>query len=376
MREVSMSRRIQLLIAPVIILLCLGVRSPAQITGDLVILSKRVGEYIDLKEREQYHIFESVKGFRGATIIAVSDSIIYAVFEIDDANGQSVVRTRYSLAVLKMMAEKIEHFEEIQDGTYAIGTNPVKLRTVQGVLLTVSAVDHNGSGSTSRLFEADLLPLAGRDIQRSPTYPMFKFMAGVSTYSADFSGVAPLTSAIEEFYRGTGYTIWHNTLTDDLSENTVVVGFSASVALSRRLEVALEVARRKGVLELHLAGFTVRYQPAFLDFNAVRAYANAGLFAAWSKIESNLGYGNQIGPVDNLGRYQMFYGIRVSGSERHLVPEVGAGIEVGDPLSFPFGFDVFAKYLLAPQITVSSQYSAGSVKTAALTLGISLVVYF
>jgi hypothetical protein len=374
MREVTMFGRILVLFIPVV-LLCPGSRSHAQITGDLVILSERVGEYVDLKERDYYHVFGNVTGFRGARVIAESDTLMYVVFDVHDANGPSVMQRRYPLTLLQIMAEKIEHFEEIEDGHYVMGTTPVKLKTVKGRPITIKPAPSVSGRTTHGPAPGDILFFAGQVVQRPPEYPMFKFAGGVSDYHADLSGLNPLFAAIEDFYRGTGYAIRQHTLTDERS-TTTVLGFSVSLAFSRRLEVALEVARRKGILEMDLAGLTVRYMPAFLDLDFIRAYALAGLFTGYFEIASDVQYGNQIGPADNLGRYQMFYGIQIKGQERRMVPAIGGGIELGDPSVFPLGIDLFVRYLLAPQITVSSQHGSGSVKTSALTLGVSLVLYF
>ncbi len=114
-------------------LLIAGPSGFAQITGDLVILSPRVGEYIDAAESKFFHVFQSVKGLKRAHVIVTRDSLLYVIFEIENPPlPPKTEYIQYSPTLLNVIAEKIEHIEGLTDGTYVMGTQPAILTTIHG----------------------------------------------------------------------------------------------------------------------------------------------------------------------------------------------------------------------------------------------------
>jgi|GEM_PF-3659980 len=102
-------------------------------TMKLLILSERVGEKIDLAERDHYKILQLFKNFVSATFYQLHDSLYVALVETQQADG--VVQTmtvEYPLSVLFRMAEKINHFEEITAHKYFSGEDVTTIIVVGG----------------------------------------------------------------------------------------------------------------------------------------------------------------------------------------------------------------------------------------------------
>ncbi len=90
----------------------------------VVILSPRVGLVIDAKERDQFNLFPLAQGFDSAVVLRNSQGL-YGVFIMGTTQDGHITDTifSYTEGVLINIAEKIDHFEEIKNGTYHIGDN-------------------------------------------------------------------------------------------------------------------------------------------------------------------------------------------------------------------------------------------------------------
>lgn len=366
-------------------MLPLVVSPPAvsQIQGETVILSDRVGEVIDAAERERFHVFPNVKGFQSARVLQTADSLFYVVFEIEQPTGEPQLEYKqYSVAVLRVIAEKIEHFEELVDGSYTIGTQPARLKTVAGTRIAepavrTGAVTARGAAAGPGLTLPSFEPLPFSDISaRIPIasrYPQYSFSGGVVSYRPDASDVWKLVWAIAESYRSGGYAIAHQSSSDSYD---LAVGFAATVAFSPTFDGSLEVVRQKGFVTYKSAGLSARFFPPEVDFDAVRLYGSAGIHLSWYGVNVAPTYGNRVGPVDSVGRFVMLATISIRGSQRILGSSLGAGIEVGRPPGFPFGLTAYARYIFSNDITVSSPAGEGVIRTRGVQVGATLTIHF
>ncbi len=182
-----------------VLLLCASAaqaqNAPIADTGRVVILSQRVGPVIDSTEREKFSLFQgilirnfgSTQSYRKAVVVQLLDSTYWVRLTVGLKNQpERDTLVAYSPAVIRQLAEKIDHFEAIQAGTY-------RSETPAGSL---------ASGK---------LPLAPAEGYLYPRYfPALDFGIGLRTYSPDFSGlsgvfgrapnlgVSPFLSAIAE----------------------------------------------------------------------------------------------------------------------------------------------------------------------------------
>jgi multisubunit Na+/H+ antiporter MnhB subunit len=104
----------------------------AQDSDRVVILSPRVGSTIDSSEREYFQLFRQIKDFHSAVFLENPDSTYYAWIVLKDSNGNTRdTAVWYPKSYLLMVAEKINHFEELTEGRYQMGQNPATLQVFE-----------------------------------------------------------------------------------------------------------------------------------------------------------------------------------------------------------------------------------------------------
>lgn len=163
--------------------------------GRVVILSERVGPVIDSTERERFSLFGgaliryfgSTRSFRKAVVVQLPDSTYGVRFTVglpNEAPRDTLVT--YSYAVIWQLAEKINHFEEIQAGTYQPAQQPPPLRSNTGELVVSEA--KRGRVASRAVGKLPLAPAEGYPYPRY--FPAVDFGFGLRTYSPDVSGLA------------------------------------------------------------------------------------------------------------------------------------------------------------------------------------------
>lgn len=126
-----MRKKIFLMILIWLAVLSIPKRVLAQDSNRVVVLSPRVGAVIDSSERDHFHLFQQIKNFHSAMILENPDSTYFAWIVLKEANGNATdTAVWYSKSYLLMLAERINHFEELAEGRYQMGENPA---TLQGV---------------------------------------------------------------------------------------------------------------------------------------------------------------------------------------------------------------------------------------------------
>jgi len=188
----------------------------------IVILSGRVGPVISEDEREKYHVLAQFEGFREAVVLQFPDSSYAVRVTLVFAGELRDTLIRFSGATIVMMAEKIEHFEELERGNYVIGSHPPTLtydsggvsvprglvpRGVTGPIVSEpsrrEARPQPAGGTRSSRFVlpspygAEPLPLARISGLHMPRYyPCVAFAFGIRSYAPDFSGLASATGSV------------------------------------------------------------------------------------------------------------------------------------------------------------------------------------
>ena len=215
--------RIVFLSSLILLLSCITVAQQGA-PGDsarIVILSDRVGSVISGDERETYHVLTQFEGFREAVVLQFPDSSYAVRVTLVSAGEMRDTLVRYSGATIMMMAEKIEHFEELESGNYVLGSQPPTLRydtggtSVPRGLAPRSVIGPAASepsrreprpqpAATARSsrfilptpYGAEPLPLARVSGLHLPRYyPCFAFAFGLRTFAPDVSGLAPAMGA-------------------------------------------------------------------------------------------------------------------------------------------------------------------------------------
>ena len=182
-----------------LLLVCLEFFAPLRATSQdrrLLVVSPRVGSEIDSVERVTYRLFRSIDEFQSASFYQAQDSTfwVWTMMKSPDGNLRDSAY-EISYQVLGQCAERIDHQEELQQGTYALGSSPAEIFYADGGrLVPPSVTSVKGTVVPRRVFD-DILPLASSvGTLARPRFrtPHLELSAGVST--CDFSGLEILTT--------------------------------------------------------------------------------------------------------------------------------------------------------------------------------------
>jgi hypothetical protein len=87
--------------------------------GEIMIVSERVGKEIDLWERNHYKLWGDIKGFQSAVFLQTEEGCIAKITYVEDEQ-EKVLSQGISVGFFSWLTEYIDHFEEIEAGTYEL----------------------------------------------------------------------------------------------------------------------------------------------------------------------------------------------------------------------------------------------------------------
>ena len=119
-----------------------------EVKDKVVILSPRVGSAIDAAERERYELFPEVRDFDRAVFLQTPAKTYYAKIMFVGPHGERRNTTvQYSENALLVLAEEIEHFEDLKEKKYHMGDQPAKIRVVESEIKPEEAVAQRTQGT-------------------------------------------------------------------------------------------------------------------------------------------------------------------------------------------------------------------------------------
>lgn len=109
------------------IIFLLAATLQAQDSARAVIVSVKVGETIDRDERNRFLLFRNVPDFQSGVFYLLPDGRYVARIARGNADVPRDTIIEYREPYLRMMAEQINHFEELQRERYRMGSDPATL---------------------------------------------------------------------------------------------------------------------------------------------------------------------------------------------------------------------------------------------------------
>ena len=164
----------------------------------LIVVSPRVGVAIDWQEAATYRLFPSIKNFHSASFYQAPDSAFWVVAQLRSTEGilhDSVFVTSYE--TLNAYAEQIDHWEELLQGTYRMGTSQPHIIYDDGTPINSPPAAFINSVAPRRYGHPDDLPLAPdtSGLVR-PRFPTIRFDVSMGLMLSDFSELEQLTGSV------------------------------------------------------------------------------------------------------------------------------------------------------------------------------------
>ena len=192
-----------------VVVLLTGTLLPVDATSQnrrLVIVSPRVGGVIDALEATTYKLFPTIKNFHSASIYQAPDSSLSVMAQLKSA--EAVLRDStfaISFELVNEYAERIDHWGELLQGSYRMGTSQPQILCDDGTPLnpppvaSMKSVIFSGNQPTvalPRRFPADALPLAPdtSGLVR-PRFATIRFDVALGLMLSDFSELKQLTGS-------------------------------------------------------------------------------------------------------------------------------------------------------------------------------------
>jgi hypothetical protein len=276
-----------------------------------------------------------------------------------------------------MLAEKINHFEEIVAGEYVWGSDRATLRVGGERSISWKELpEEYPSGALPLPATSDLLPFwANTRPAESESFPQLGFRTGISTTPGDIGGIAELIADIENHYRQQGYSVAHTQADLNFEPS---LWFSLALDFSPLLGVTVETAKTLGGdLDMKSVAVSLVCRPPIHALAHLRPFVGAGLISSTFSLAKEYPYSDRITPVDTTGGYTRLTRIGVQGTSRKTGGMLTMGLELRDLDLTSFALQLFAKYLFIPSIPVSSTSGgARDIRLGGFLLGGNLILYF
>jgi len=355
-------------------------QSVAQHKRQIVILSSKVGTTIDKRERRQYDMFSQFDNFFSATFFRTPDNAYFASITLQNNNGKMIDTTvEYTEKLVLMIAEKVDHFEELKAGQYRMGDNTPSLNFMDYDAMNVQQADSSSRkrqiGSSAPKVGvipkwSDMLPFADSGNAGEQETKM-GFGAGITWYSLDLSGINKAFTAIEDKYRTQGYAIEHPNEDVDIP---ALISLSLQFRLHDNFGLLLETKNSNGHLNnFYESSVSVLYTYRLQGATGLRTFAGAGIGWYYFDIVRKYGPNNRISPISQYGTFTYLDKVTSRGSGWRF-PFLG-GIEfMFDP---SVGISCYAGYSFAPPLdAIMADGQKTSVRSGITMFGARISIYF
>ena len=334
------------------------IRNPA--TDKVVILSPRVGNEIDLGERDRFGLFSHLKGFVSAVFFQTPDTVYYVRISISGKQGTTEdTCIEFTERAMLMMAERIEHYEGLVDGSYMMNQSPVAVHVEGGTEITRRAAASDSGKSIGRL--SDILPFATAPSDFSMDSD-WGFAVSLSTYSPDFGSVESALRAIEDAFRAQGFLITRRSPDFTLSP---LLWYSMRFRLKNDMTLFLETGRSTSTVVFKAVSIFLLYYIDHERDRQFKPFVGAGVGRYY--VRAGAIYGNHLvgyNYLDEIVIEGASYGVKfLGGYELNIAPQAS--------------LSAHAEYLYVPTIrTTLATGTKAELHLSSLMLVARLTLFF
>jgi len=162
-----------------------------------VVISPRVGVVIDSMEATKYTLFRTVKSFYSASVYQAPDSTFWVVAQLKSAEGtlrDSIFAI--SFEVLSAYSERIDHWEELLQEIYQMGTSRPHILYEDGTPLNPPPVASTKTVVSPHHVPTDALPLPTNTSGfLRPIFETIRFDVAIGLMLSDLSELEQLTGS-------------------------------------------------------------------------------------------------------------------------------------------------------------------------------------
>ncbi|MBI5022337.1 MAG: hypothetical protein HZB59_12955 [Ignavibacteriales bacterium] len=327
-----------------------------------VILSAKVGSSINLNERNKYSLFPQYENFDSATVHKVDNGSYFIRFFLHDEHGTSIdSNVWYSEKLITTISEKIDHYDQLKDGSYKIGDSDAKMIYIKtDNRISVPAVESPFEKQVQNQNQNDQIDKAWSDELPFPKYVGEKettrwhlaFGVNVSSISYDFSGVNRAFSAIEDKYRSQGYTITPHNQSFKISP---WIGATLQIRVYNDLHFIVETGNPMssgdwayGSEKFYMVTGSLLYHYYPSDKKWMRTYLSFGVGKYYYEINRRYGINNRISETSQDGSFYYLENLSSSGGSTGY--PLSCGIEfIGES---GLSCSIFTNYTYAPPIEI------------------------
>ena len=344
----------------------------------VVVLSERLGPGISASAREAFHLFAGYSGFRRAVVYQKADSSFCVRIETVSPSGDTVSQlVGYSYAILRMMGEKVNYFEELMDGRHGMGTNPGRLTYVDGTDVVPSLLQKQQAekeAAPGRKASLDVLPFAAQGNEGPATeYPHFRISAGLSSYNGDFGGVQTLLDGIVRQFGNAGYSVAQDKFDGPAGP---MYWFSLNLMVTPSIGGILEIGQAwNDAVWFHSVSLSACYRFPPVVGDVVMPYVALGIAKFSFGITRNYPHFERVSPMDSSNSYFALGSIQVFGTGVNSGGIATVGVEIVRPSENLPDLDVFVRYLMAHKTDVwSSTGESAALSPGGLVVGVRLMI--
>jgi hypothetical protein len=342
------------------VLLCITIFSSiisySQDKDSLVIISKKLGSIITREKRDYYNIFPIIINYNYSIVYKTAENKFYVKFNIISDGKLSDTIIFYSEQSLYTIAEKINNYDELLEGKYRMGENPTRI-IVAGKESTKQQEKEILDKLNKKQFQTPVRKntqyytidnviifdtAETSKIIKKVNEKLFGWGFGISSYSADLSGLNSAFTLIENLYRDKGYIIREHSPDFDFG---TILWYRIKLGISKQFDLAIDAAKSTSdVNNFYSISANGIWYYLIDNMEWLKSFAEAGVSINYFK--SRLKYGDRISEVRNNGTYDFLDYIDASGSK------TGFSIKAGCELFMDnlFSINMFMKYLYIPKM--------------------------
>ena len=303
----------------------------AQDSVDVVVISKQIGRFINLSERNYFRLFPSYENFQLAYFTRDSaDAYSIHVYHRDE-KGLQQKDMPVKKTVLLTAGEKIDNYDKVIKGSYTTGSNPDELRFIR---ISRNEIENELEKQPKYNYNYSLVGESETDYKQFfPRKSWFNFSAGLTFTNFDFDELHNLTDQIDSYFNAREYSA--HAMKSDYQVGPFY-RFRGTFELTQNLSVAIIIDENFKSQSIKYDAVTIMGSYSFTDL-LDKFVPFAGLGYTKNNFSTVIKYNNA--EIDTMqGRLQS---VSVDGGTKGFIAEAGIKFLLTDYFNIGIAADYY-----------------------------------